>query len=48
MYWDLRDSYMKKTINARKIECNIRYIFNLTKSNYKGKGAGNTEKGRLE
>lgn len=48
MYCDLRDSYMKKTINARKIECTIRYIFNSTKSNYKGKGAGNTEKGRLE
>lgn len=46
-YSDIRDIYIKKEVNTRGIECTLRYNFNTTKSNYKGKGAGNTEKKRL-
>ena len=46
-YSDIRDIYIRKEVNIRGIECTLRYNFNTTKSNYKGKGAGNTEKKRL-
>lgn len=47
MYSDFRDIFTEKTANTRAIECTIRYNFNVTKSKYKGKGAGSTEKSRL-
>ena len=42
-----KTGYIRKEVNTRGIECTLRYNFNTTKSNYKGKGAGNTEKKRL-
>lgn len=37
----------KRNINARLVEFSIRYKLNISRSKYKGKGAGNTEKLRL-
>ena len=40
---DYRDNYS----DSRKVYVVFRYFFNSTKSKYKGRGAGNEEKGRL-
>jgi len=37
----------ERGVNGRGIECAVRYKFNIAKSKYKGKGAGNSEKNRL-
>ena len=47
MYSGVRDVQMKKTLNTRSVELSISYKFNMPKSRYKGKGAGNLEKNRL-
>ena len=47
IYSDCRDIYLEKYVNTRGVECSVRYMFNTTKSKYKGKGAGNNEKPRL-
>lgn len=47
IYSDCRDIYLEKYVNTRGLECSVRYMFNTTKSKYKGKGAGNNEKPRL-
>lgn len=39
--------YSKKDINARLAEISVRYKFNVSKSKYKGKGAGKSEIERL-
>ena len=41
------DVQMAKQSTSRNIEWTIRYNFNTTKSNYKGKGAKISERGRL-
>lgn len=46
-YSDISSLFISKKINTRGIECTLRYNLNTIKSKYKGKGAGNTEKGRL-
>ncbi len=46
-YSDVRDIYIRKNVSTRSVEFTLRYNFNKTKSNYKGKGAGKTEKERL-
>lgn len=38
---------MAKHVNARNVECTLRYMFNKSKSKYSGKGAGNEEMKRL-
>lgn len=47
MYSGIRDVQMVKSLNTRSAELSIGYKFNMPKSRYKGKGAGNSEKGRL-
>lgn len=47
MYSGIRDVSIEKINNTRSIELTIGYRFNVTKSKYKGKGAGNEEKKRL-
>jgi len=37
----------ERGVNGRSIECTVRYKFNIAKSKYKGKGAGNSERNRL-
>lgn len=47
IYSDNSLFYTNRDINARLVEFSIRYKLNISKSKYKGKGAGNTEKLRL-
>lgn len=47
MYSGVRDVQMEKSLNTRGVELSIGYKFNMPKSRYKGKGAGNSEKDRL-
>ena len=47
MYSGIMDMNVEKTVNTRYVELNIGYKFNMPKSKYKGKGAGNSEKERL-
>lgn len=47
MFSGLRDMSMDKRLCKRSIELSVGYRFNVTKSKYKGKGAGNDEKDRL-
>lgn len=47
MYSGIRDIQMEKILNTRGVELSIGYKFNMPKSRYKGKGAGNSEKDRL-
>ncbi|MGN0213489.1 MAG: outer membrane beta-barrel protein [Muribaculaceae bacterium] len=44
---DCRDIYVEQRHNTRGVECSVRYMLNITKKKYKGKGAGNTEKTRF-
>lgn len=47
MYSGLRNVQIEKSLNTRYIELNVGYKFNMPKSRYRGKGAGNSEKSRL-
>lgn len=47
MYSGIRDIQMERSLNTRGVELSIGYKFNMPKSRYKGKGAGNSEKNRL-
>lgn len=47
IYSGNREIHTEKRVNTRQIELSIGYRFNTTKSKYKGKGAGNSEKERL-
>lgn len=47
MFSGLRNLQMDKRICKRSIELTIGYRFNVSKSKYKGKGAGSEEKNRL-
>lgn len=47
MYSGLRNVKIGKSLNTRYIELNVGYKFNMPKSRYRGKGAGNSEKSRL-
>lgn len=47
MYSNVRDVCIEKRSNTRNVELAITYKFNASKSKYKGKGAGNSEKKRL-
>ena len=47
IYSDNSLFYTNRDINARLVEFSIRYKLNISKSKYKGKGAGNTDKLRL-
>ena len=47
IYSDIRDVHTEKHNNLRSIELTVGYRFNVSKSKYKGKGAGNAEKERL-
>lgn len=47
VYSGIQDFSLEKDINTRNIECSVRYKINVTKSQYKGKGAGKKEKARL-
>lgn len=47
IYSDNSLFYTNRDINARLVEFSIRYKLNISKSKYKGKGAGNTENLRL-
>lgn len=42
-HYSYRDNYS----DSRKVQVVVRYFFNSTQSKYKGRGAGNEEKGRL-
>lgn len=48
LYSGVSDLQTRKFITSRSIECTIRYNFNTTKSKYKGQGAGNQERERLQ
>ena len=48
MYSGVREVTTEKTMTSRYIELAVGYKFNVPKSRYKGKGAGETEKARLE
>lgn len=47
LYSGVRDMHVEKTSTNRSIELTIGYRFNVPKSKYKGKGAGNSEKLRF-
>lgn len=47
IYGSNRDIQIDKIVNTRCVELKVGYKFNTTKSKYRGKGAGNTEKNRL-
>lgn len=47
IYSGIRDTYSVRYNTLRGIELTVGYKFNVTKSKYKGKGAGNAEKDRL-
>lgn len=47
IYSDIRDVHTEKHNNLRSIELTVGYRFNVSRSKYKGKGAGNAEKERL-
>jgi hypothetical protein len=47
IYSGVRDISMEKISNTRSVEITIGYRFNVPRSKYKGKGAGNNEKDRL-
>lgn len=47
IYSGIRDIYVEKINNTRCAELTVGYRFNVTKSKYKGKGAGYNEKERL-
>lgn len=47
IYSDVREFYLDKHIDNRKVKLTIRYNFNPAKSKYRGQGAGNDAKGRL-
>lgn len=47
IYSDVREFYLDKRIDNRKVKLTIRYNFNPARSKYKGTGAGNDVKGRL-
>ena len=47
IYSDVREFYLDKRIDNRKVKLTIRYNFNPAKSKYRGQGAGNDAKGRL-
>ena len=42
-----RDNYSWKYTDTRQFVCSLSYKFNVTRSKYKGTGAGNAEKSRL-
>ena len=42
-----RDNYSWKYADTRQFVCSLSYKFNVTRSKYKGTGAGNAEKNRL-
>lgn len=48
LYSGVSDLQTTKFMTSRSIECAIRYNFNTTKSKYKGQGAGNQERIRLQ
>lgn len=48
MYSGIRDMHVEKIANNRSVELTIGYKFNVSKSKYKGKGAGNNEKLRFK
>lgn len=47
IYSGNREIHTEKRLNTRQVELSIGYKFNITKTKYKGKGAGNSEKERL-
>jgi len=47
IFSDVREFYLDKRIDNRKVKLTIRYNFNPAKSKYRGQGAGNDAKGRL-
>lgn len=47
MYSGIRNMHVEKISTNRSVELTIGYRFNVPKSKYKGKGAGNSEKLRL-
>ena len=47
IYSGIRNVFIARSNNLRGVECTVRYQFNIPKSKYKGKGAGNEEKKRL-
>ena len=47
IYSGLRSMFLAKHVNTRSVECTLRYMFNVTKSKYRGQGAGGDERKRL-
>lgn len=46
-YDALSSASSKKIYDTRDLSITVRYNFNSARSRYKGRGAGNTDKGRL-
>lgn len=47
LHSDIREITIKKGLNTRNFSITLRYNFNVTKSKYKGTGAGENQKSRL-